>query len=373
MTRILYLLTATLLAGTLGAQQLSITRGSFELAVGPAGSPGPSTNYKFGIGPGQEFNGFNLGNFAPNEVLRLSDMYLFTNQSGGCEVAATSIAYRVYPVSNPTIGTASTLTAPFVRGCNAMWRFSSPACTNGDREYGTGAGTTSGVGLTTFENEGVIALEMTWAITAVSGSTACAPTSVTSTAFFTVGQAPLPVELVRLSAKPSGSGNVVTWAAASETALSHYLLERSTRADLSEFTIVETLPARGATVGAEAVYESVDPAPSGVTYYRLRAVDRDGSAEYSDVVAVRRTDVAGGGGVKVWPNPAAAGGIVSIGLPVGLSEADVFVHDAAGRQVARLRATGTQVDLPLGGVPAGVYAVTARGATASQTVRLVIE
>ena len=185
-------------------------------------------------------------------------------------------------------------------------------------------------------------------------------------------QAPLPVELTRLTAEAAGSRNVVRWAAASEVAFSHYVLERAVRDDLADFTSVTEVAARGAATGAEAVYEAYDAAPAAVTYYRLRAVDRDGSAEYSDVVAVRRTDVAGGG-VKVWPNPAAAGGAVSIGLPVGLSEADVFVHDAAGREVTRLRATGTQVDLPLGGLPAGVYAVTARGATASQTVRLVIE
>ena len=185
-------------------------------------------------------------------------------------------------------------------------------------------------------------------------------------------QAPLPVELTRLTAEAAGSRNVVRWAAASEVAFSHYVLERAVRDDLADFATVTEVAARGAASGAEAVYEAYDAAPAAVTYYRLRAVDRDGSAEYSDVVAVRRTDVAGGG-VKVWPNPAAAGGAVSIGLPAGLEEADVFVHDAAGRQVARLRATSTQVDLPLGGLPAGVYAVTARGATASQTVRLVIE
>ena len=200
-------------------------------------------------------------------------------------------------------------------------------------------------------------------------------TSVSSfSEFFVFGSAaPLPVELTRLTAEAAGSRNVVRWAAASEVAFSHYVLERAVRDDLTDFAPVTEVAARGAASGAEAVYEAYDAAPAAVTYYRLRAVDRDGSAEYSDVVAVRRTDVAGGGGVKVWPNPAAAGGAVSIGLPAGLEEADVFVHDAAGRQVARLQATGTQVDLPLGGLPAGVYAVTARGATASQTVRLVIE
>ena len=191
--------------------------------------------------------------------------------------------------------------------------------------------------------------------------------------FMVPASAPLPVELTRLTAEAAGSRNVVRWAAASEVAFSHYVLERAVRDDLADFASVTEVAARGAASGAEAVYEAYDAAPAAVTYYRLRAVDRDGSAEYSDVVAVRRTDVAGGGGVKVWPNPAAAGGAVSIGLPAGLEEADVFVHDAAGRQVARLRATSTQVDLPLGGLPAGVYAVTARGATASQTVRLVIE
>ena len=185
--------------------------------------------------------------------------------------------------------------------------------------------------------------------------------------------APLPVELAHFSAKAEGKRNVITWTAATETDLSTYVVERATSALDQDFRSVAELAPRG-TNGAEAVYTTYDDAPARVSYYRLRTVDLDGTIDYSSVVAVTR-DAAVGGGIKLYPNPANAEANVRIDLGAfEVGDADVTITDAAGRRVTTVRyAVGATYDLPLAGLPAGMYQVSAVTAGGVYTERLVIE
>ena len=66
--------------------------------------------------------------------------------------------------------------------------------------------------------------------------------------------------------------------------------------------------------------------PKGVSYYRLRQVDFDGRATYSEIKAVR----TGNGAIilSVYPNPSR--GTVNVAIPDGIGTFDVSVDDFTG-------------------------------------------
>ncbi len=185
--------------------------------------------------------------------------------------------------------------------------------------------------------------------------------------------APLPVELTSFTARAEGSRNVMEWTAATEQDLGMYYVERAEAATPDAFRTVSELAPRG-TNGVEAVYTAYDNSPSRVSYYRLRAVDLDGSVDYSDVVAVTRTS-GSGAGVKVYPNPSHTGvAYASVELSNMAGEIDLTLTDAAGRQVGRMSVSADgRYDLPIGGLAAGMYTISAVSAESVVTERLMID
>jgi hypothetical protein len=119
--------------------------------------------------------------------------------------------------------------------------------------------------------------------------------------------APLPVKLVQFAAAYQGSSVRVTWATASEQNSSHFLVQRS--GDGISFADVQRVNAQGTTAQHHA-YQHLDVAPlPGISYYRLRQVDTDGSASYSPVVSVRApAERVEAPQLVVYPNPATTAG-----------------------------------------------------------------
>jgi hypothetical protein len=99
---------------------------------------------------------------------------------------------------------------------------------------------------------------------------------------------PLPVKLVSFTAKPQGRAIQLAWATAWERNAGQYVVERSR--DLTEFSTLITLPARGTTEQRQ-IYGFSDEWPfDGTNYYRLRQVDADGRSTYSTIAAATVTD-----------------------------------------------------------------------------------
>ena len=116
----------------------------------------------------------------------------------------------------------------------------------------------------------------------------------------TFGQAinPLPVELTTFTAERVSSGVSVRWATASEKSSACFEVQRSLGGQ--EFATVARATAQGSSSQA-TTYAALDQTvPAGRLYYRLRQVDRDGTAAYSPVVTVAGlpTDLV------LYPNPA---------------------------------------------------------------------
>jgi hypothetical protein len=112
---------------------------------------------------------------------------------------------------------------------------------------------------------------------------------------FTLGSVsamnPLPIELLYFEARPNGNEVTCTWATVSEFNNDHFTVERS--ADGYAFEEVGTVDAAGESRSLMA-YSFTDPSPlHGLSYYRLRQTDVDGTTTVSTIIAVLMSDAAG--------------------------------------------------------------------------------
>lgn len=175
---------------------------------------------------------------------------------------------------------------------------------------------------------------------------------------FTLGSTtsanPLPVELLSFDALAVGNEVVCEWMTASETNSDHFILERTT--DEQEQVPIAIVTAAG-TSNSVRRYHAVDAHPaSGMNYYRLVQVDRNGDRHMSKVVPVRfvATDV-----FTLTPNPASGDVHVRLDSPQGTTA--VEVHDSMGRMIAKVSAGEGALDLvlPMTDQPNGTYMVRA--------------
>lgn len=133
---------------------------------------------------------------------------------------------------------------------------------------------------------------------------------------------PLPVKLISFTLEQSGEDVVLNWETSGEINNSHFDVEVSV--DAVNFTYLGTVQGHGNTEAVQQ-YSYTDHQPSsGVTYYRLKQVDYDGSYEY---FIIRSIDVKGIGGVFIYPNPA-VNHVVLSNLAQGTS---IEVVDIRGR------------------------------------------
>ncbi len=105
----------------------------------------------------------------------------------------------------------------------------------------------------------------------------------------------------------------------------------------------------------EQGYTLEDSSPLASAYYRLRSVDYDGSAGFSDILQLERVSAAT---LRAYPNP--VGDRLELSLEVDAPTAAQLVLMAAdGRIVVsrsqQLVAGLNQLSVDLSSVPAGVY------------------
>lgn len=113
---------------------------------------------------------------------------------------------------------------------------------------------------------------------------ACPIANSSSFAVTAMDCAYLPVELFGFEAEPAAEGVLVSWRTGSETGTLAYVVERAR--DGASFTTVGELPADDESLSAHT-YRLVDRWPlDGLSYYRLRMIDSDGSEELGPVVPV---------------------------------------------------------------------------------------
>ncbi|AMR26992.1 hypothetical protein A0257_07650 [Hymenobacter psoromatis] len=145
--------------------------------------------------------------------------------------------------------------------------------------------------------------------------------------------APLPVELTTFTgAVDIRNLATLNWTTATEQNTAYFALERS--ADGTAFAEVGRIAA-ASTSNKPLNYQWPDKQPlQAVTYYRLRQVDQDGTAHYSQVLTLLPTAATSSAkSVDVYPNPS-AGQTIQL-LVQGYTGEPLHLHlaDALGRTV----------------------------------------
>lgn len=142
------------------------------------------------------------------------------------------------------------------------------------------------------------------------------------------GASPLPITLTTFTAIPENSSVKLEWSTASEKNNDHFVLERSKDA-LNFEVFAEKEGSGNSSVLLKYNYEDRNPHP-GLSYYRLRQVDLDGSSTCSPIVAVTLNKTEGG--LLVFPNP--GHGSFKIKLPdPDIDEITVSIKSMNGKEL----------------------------------------
>ncbi len=140
----------------------------------------------------------------------------------------------------------------------------------------------------------------------------------------------LPVELLTFSGEAEADGNHLQWATASEENSDHFEIERSI--DGAKFYPIGFVNAAGQSF-VRKDYSFLDESPMpGKNYYRLKAIDKNGSYGYSNVIDI---DTRIGLNLLLtgfYPNPVTKYGFVSV-LSSETQQMQALVMDMAGRQI----------------------------------------
>lgn len=172
----------------------------------------------------------------------------------------------------------------------------------------------------------------------------------------------LPVEWLDVTAAWRGKTARVGWRTATETATSHFEVQRQNAA--GGWDELGTVAAAGNSATEQAYhFDDASPGDAPVLYYRLRQVDLDGGASFSPIVSLRQ---GGNSGLLLYPNPVVDRLNVS-----GAAPGPYRITDAAGREIARGQLTepAQRVELAAG-LPPGTYVLRdAAGASRKFTVK----
>ena len=171
------------------------------------------------------------------------------------------------------------------------------------------------------------------------------------------------MELVSFTASldPQQTHVNLDWVTATEQGSDYFILEKR-RADGSFQSVGR---AKGAVNSTESLtYRLVDKNPlNGISYYRLKQVNIDGSFSVSKTVSISTEK-----GTKVHIYPTFTEGVLSIDIGGGVLE-DVQIFNAVGQLVVHSAA----LRLDLSAFPTGTYLVRVTTGGGEQSVQKVIK
>ncbi|OFY55497.1 MAG: hypothetical protein A2W93_05635 [Bacteroidetes bacterium GWF2_43_63] len=185
------------------------------------------------------------------------------------------------------------------------------------------------------------------------------------------GQNTLPVSLLGFSAKCANEGVNLEWSTATEIDNNYFTLERS--ADLYEWSLVGKVQGAGNS-NTMLNYSYLDPySYSGITYYRLKQTDFNGTSETFEPVAVRCNEI--NSDISCYPNPFTDQLVISLQHVEG-AEGEIRLIDVTGRIVMHQGLISSElmqntIELTIPDIAEGVYSLEFRSGSIVKTVRVV--
>ena len=191
----------------------------------------------------------------------------------------------------------------------------------------------------------------------------------------------LPINLLEFTGRPQDNQNLLQWRTATEQNNRGFELQRSAKGvEFSSITFVPTKSAVGGNSTAVLNYHYNDTKPlSSNNYYRLKQIDNDGKATFSNVVLIKGNPGNELVQSAIYPNPVSTTLNVAINAP-GPQKVTVMITDLAGRtvqqQTMELQAGNNTATLSVATLQSGVYFVKtvcspASGGGCSSTAKFV--
>lgn len=159
---------------------------------------------------------------------------------------------------------------------------------------------------------------------------------------------PLDIKMGEISARNAGTHNMVNWTSLAEDDGDYFEIERSM--DGQSYVKIATIAGRYKTGGN---YQFKDERPAtGINYYRLKIITKNGNSSYSKVVNLRVKE--GSFVLETYPNPVTnLLTVTSSGMVHGAARLSIM--DASGKLVRSLPHTGSKTVIPIQGLAAGYY------------------
>jgi len=186
-----------------------------------------------------------------------------------------------------------------------------------------------------------------------------------------------PVELISFTATSLTDGIMLEWTTATESNNHIFIIERNSGEGFAEIGSV----AGSGTATEPTRYTYTDKAAAGGAYYRLKQVDYDGTASYSNIIeapALLPVDLVL---EQNFPNPGNPATVIRYALPACGSAISGYtslkVYDITGREVAVLvdgvmSAGRHEVSFDAAGLPSGTYFCQLRQNGRAQTVKFLV-
>ncbi|MDN4166896.1 T9SS type A sorting domain-containing protein [Cytophagales bacterium LB-30] len=179
---------------------------------------------------------------------------------------------------------------------------------------------------------------------------------------------PLPIELLFFKGSVSASAVNLSWATAMEENFDYFSVQRSKNG--KDFEEIAQIQGAGFSRAILNYSYSDESAPAGRIYYRLNAIDFDGSYQYSNIIAFNTTGKSAA--ITLYPNPSKGESIV-IRSEELQEQGTVYVYDLSGNLVNESEyqpGIATQFDSKL---KPGVYMVTVSTPSAQSKAKLIVQ
>ncbi len=182
---------------------------------------------------------------------------------------------------------------------------------------------------------------------------------------------PLPVSLIYFTFQQKGNQVTLHWATSSETDNDYFAIEKSR--DGKEFREISRIKGAGNSTQKLTYQYTDDMLYGGVSYYRLKQVDFDGTIEYSKIVSVHSD---GAEALKIYPNPLSQQELVVEMYDALSGDMRITVYDALGKvRLDKIVAAQPELKVNLGLLSRepGVYIVAIRKNNRIERQRLIIQ
>ncbi|MEO7263479.1 MAG: T9SS type A sorting domain-containing protein [Ferruginibacter sp.] len=164
---------------------------------------------------------------------------------------------------------------------------------------------------------------------------------------------PLPVSLLNFNVVKRLPFIALTWETSMESNNRGFEIQRRVNGNFEAIGFVDTKGLKGYSNDLLSYnFEDNASLPNGTVYYRLRQLDYDGHAAYSDIKAVRNNSKEIS--VTVYPNP--SNGNAKLIIPSDAGKMDISLVDLTGRVLSRFADfNGTKLDI--NNMRPGVYMI----------------